>query len=268
MPKVLIIEDRRENIVFIANNILKPRGFDIITARDGQMGLDKAEEEVPDLIITDIKLPKMSGLEVLEALREKGILIPTIVMTFHGTEETAMKALRLGARDYLIKPFTIEEIEAALERALRPQPTTPEAYRQKLDAETRIATLEEEVTQLRAELAEKTTQLAQFQEQFSNYVDKMDMAEVAERAAVWEEDNARLNDLLAETKGALQDTEGRAEALKEAVVMQKIQTGKYKNEAKRLANELRNLSEALRLMSQDMEHQVNRLVILTPRDEA
>lgn len=266
MPKVLIIEDRRENIVFIANNILKPKGFDIITARDGQMGLAKAEEEVPDLIITDIKLPIMTGLEVLAALREKGILIPTIVMTFHGTEETAMTALRLGARDYLIKPFTMEEMEEALDRALRPLPTTPEAYRQKLEAETKIATLEEKVAKLQSHLAKRNAQLEQLQKQSSNYVDKMDLAEVAERAAVWEEDNARLSDMLAETKGALQDAEARAEALKEAIVMQRAQTGKYRNEAKRLANELRNLSEALRLMSQDMEHQMSRMVVLTPQD--
>jgi len=267
MPKVLIIEDRRENIVFIANNILKPKGFEIITARDGRIGLAKAEEEVPDLIITDIKLPKMTGLEVIEALRDKGIYIPAIVMTFHGTEETAMTALRLGARDYLIKPFTIEEREAALDRALRPQPTTPEAYRQKLEAETRIASLEEETAKLRAELAEKNARLAQLQKQSSNYVNKMDMAEVAKRAAVWEEDNARLNNLLAETKDALNDAEGRADALQKAVTMQKTQTGKYRNEARRLANELRNLSEALRLMSQDMEHQMSRMVVLAPQDD-
>jgi len=120
MPKILIIEDRRENIVFIANNILKPRGYDVITAMDGDTGLKKAQTESPDLIITDLKLPNKNGLEVLEALVEQDIHIPSIVMTFHGTEATAVKALRLGARDYLIKPFTIEEMEEALKRAFGP----------------------------------------------------------------------------------------------------------------------------------------------------
>ncbi len=267
MPKILIIEDRRENIVFIANNILKPKGFKIITARDGQVGVAKAEAEMPDLIITDIKLPKMSGLEVLEQLREKRILIPAIVMTFHGTEETAVKALRLGARDYLIKPFTIEEMETALDRAFKPQPVTPEAYRQKLEAEGKIVSLEEEVDQLRLLLKENEGQLRRFNQDSTNYVDKMDMAEVAERAAAWEEDNARLNELLAETKETLSKSEGRAHALEEAMITQKAQTGKYKEEAKRLASELRNLSEAIRLMSQDMEQQMNRLAVLTPQEE-
>jgi DNA-binding response OmpR family regulator len=117
--KVLIIEDRRENIVFIANNILKPEGWEVITARDGELGLQKAIEEKPDLIITDLKLPKMHGLDVLEELNNRGFRIPTIVMTFHGSEETAIRAFRLGAADYLIKPFEIEDIMNAIDRALQ-----------------------------------------------------------------------------------------------------------------------------------------------------
>jgi DNA-binding response OmpR family regulator len=116
--KVLVIEDRRENIVFIANNILKPEGWEVITARDGELGLQKAIEEKPDLIITDLKLPGMHGLDVLEALNNKGLHIPAIVMTFHGSEETAIRAFRLGAADYLIKPFNIDDMLAAINRAL------------------------------------------------------------------------------------------------------------------------------------------------------
>ncbi len=268
MPKVLIIEDRRENIVFIANNILRPKGYDVITARDGQIGLQKVEEEIPDLIITDLKLPKMGGLDVMEELLERGIFIPTIVMTFHGTEETARRALRLGARDYLIKPFTMEEMDDALERAFRPPPTTPEAYRQKLDAETRIASLEEELGQTSALLAEKEKQLERFQQASANYVDKDDLAKAAEQAKAWEDNNVRLNEVLAETKYALSKAQGRADALEETMMAQKVEMDKYQKEARRLAKELRNLSEAVRLMSQDMEHQMNRLLTLTPREEA
>ena len=153
MLKVLIIEDRRDNIVFIANNILKPQGYEIITAMDGQTGLMKAQEEQPDLIITDLKLPRMGGLEVLEQLNKKGIPIPAIVMTFHGTEDTAMRALRLGARDYLIKPFTIEEMQAALERAFR----SPTGKNEQQDA--KYGRLEQELAQTRNALAEREDQL-------------------------------------------------------------------------------------------------------------
>ena len=156
MPKVLIIEDRRENIVFIANSILKPLGYDVITAMDGQTGLQKAQDETPDLIITDLKLPQKGGLEVMEALRQKGVQIPTIVMTFHGTEDTAMRALRLGARDYLIKPFTIEEMQAALDRALAPGHTTGGAVD---GSSERVSRLEQELRQTKKALTDREDQL-------------------------------------------------------------------------------------------------------------
>jgi two-component system NtrC family sensor kinase len=116
--KVLIIDDRRENIVFLANNILKPKGYDIITAMDGEKGLHKALKQKPDLIIMDLRMPKMNGLEVLSALREEQCYIPVILTTFHGSESVAVRAFRLGIKDYVVKPYTIEEMERAIERAL------------------------------------------------------------------------------------------------------------------------------------------------------
>jgi DNA-binding response OmpR family regulator len=154
--KVLIIEDRRENIVFIANNILRPEGWDVITARDGKLGLQKAIEEQPDLIITDLKLPTMHGLDVLEELNKRGYRIPTIVMTFHGSEETAIRAFRLGAVDYLIKPFEIEDMMSAIDRALKvgadAQPTA--AGVEKSVAE-KLARQENEIQRLRAQLQQQ-----------------------------------------------------------------------------------------------------------------
>jgi len=257
MPKkVLIIEDRRENIVFIANNILKPEGYDVITARDGQMGLEKAQSENPDLIITDLKLPQLGGLEVLEKLLELDIHIPTIVMTFHGTEETAKQALRLGAKDYLIKPFTVNEMYEALERAFR----TPAASTNS-PSQANVAELEQELARVKASLADRETELEQIGKQLTNSVGKAEVAEIAQRAAVWEEENARLNDLLAQTKEA----EGRAHALEEALLAQKNQLSKYQQEIHRFSEELNNISQAVRLMAQDMEHQIERLDVMIPR---
>lgn len=258
--KILIIEDRRENIVFIANNILKPMGYKVITARDGQTGLEKAQSEQPDLIITDLKLPKMNGLEVLEHLQEKNVRIPAIVMTFHGTEATAVKALRLGAKDYLIKPFTVEEMEEALKRALQPNSGAAGPEPQ---AQVKIQSLEKELEQARTLLATREKQLKQAQ-QSSNH--QTEMAKLARQASVWEEDNARLNQLLAQTKEALSEAQSHNKALEEAVVAQKTQLGKYQKEAKRLADELRNLSEAVRLMAQDMEHQMERMTAVIPQE--
>jgi len=117
-PKVLIVDDRRENIVFLANNILKPQGYDIITAMDGEKGLQKALEEKPDLIVMDLRMPKMTGLEVLAALHDKQCHIPVILTTFHGSESVAIRAFRLGAKDYIIKPYTVEDMEKAINKAL------------------------------------------------------------------------------------------------------------------------------------------------------
>ncbi len=128
---ILIMDDRRENIVFLANNILKPQGYKVITAMDGEKGLQKALEEKPDLIITDLKMPKMTGLEVMAALREKGENIPVILTTFHGSEHTAIEALRLGVKDYIIKPFDITEMEQAIERALADERQRPQARPEK-----------------------------------------------------------------------------------------------------------------------------------------
>lgn len=116
--KVLIIDDRRENIVFLANNILRPKGYDIITAMNGEKGLHKALKEKPDLIIMDLRMPKMNGFEVLSALREKQCRIPVILTTFHGSESVAIRAFRMGIKDYVIKPYTVEEMEGAITRAL------------------------------------------------------------------------------------------------------------------------------------------------------
>ncbi|HIP96706.1 MAG TPA: response regulator, partial [Anaerolineae bacterium] len=89
-----------------------------IIAKDGETGLRKALTENPDLIIMDLKMPKMTGLEVLAALRERQSTIPVILMTFHGSEETAVQAFRLGARDYVIKPYDTQEMLESIERAL------------------------------------------------------------------------------------------------------------------------------------------------------
>ncbi len=120
--KILVVDDRRENIAFLANDVLRPQGYDIITALDGERGLEKALEEKPDLIVTDMRMPKKSGAEMIRALREAGHNVPVILTTFHGSEQTAIEAFRAGATDYLIKPFTVDEMLQAVDRALTHRP--------------------------------------------------------------------------------------------------------------------------------------------------
>ena len=129
---VLIVEDRRENIVHLANNILKPNNYEVITAMDGRRGLKRNTQDNPDLVILDLNMPKMDGLEVLAALKERQIEVPVILTTFYGSEQVAEKALELGATSYVVKPYEAEEMLAAIHQALARPPSAAPAQQEKL----------------------------------------------------------------------------------------------------------------------------------------
>ena len=115
---ILVADDRRENLLFLANSVLRPEGYEVITAIDGKQALDKALAEKPDLVITDLKMPRMSGLELIAALRKAGSDVAVILTTFYGSEQAAIQAFRLGARDYIVKPYDVKEMLESVERAL------------------------------------------------------------------------------------------------------------------------------------------------------
>jgi signal transduction histidine kinase/DNA-binding response OmpR family regulator len=115
---VLIVDDREDSLKFLHDYVLQPNGYRMIQARNGLDALEIVLAQKVDLIISDLVMPKMGGLELLEKLHEKSLDIPAILMTFHGSEGTAVRAFRLGARDYIIKPFTIDEMLTAINRAL------------------------------------------------------------------------------------------------------------------------------------------------------
>ncbi|MFZ0543799.1 MAG: ATP-binding protein [Candidatus Promineifilaceae bacterium] len=117
--KILVVDDGQHVRDFLAEYILSPQGYDVIMATNGQEGLEKALLEKPDLMIVDNQMPRMSGIEMLRALRDQQIEIPAILTTAYGSEETAVEAFRLGVRDYVIKPFDASTIKASIERALR-----------------------------------------------------------------------------------------------------------------------------------------------------
>lgn len=115
---VLVVDDRDDSLKFLREYVLEPKGYRVREARNGVEALEIVLSQPVDLIITDLVMPRMGGLELLESLREKGLDTPAILMTFHGSEGTAVRAFRLGARDYIIKPFAIEEMLGAVDHAL------------------------------------------------------------------------------------------------------------------------------------------------------
>ena len=117
--RVLVIDESKETRDFLVEYVLEPKGFQVITASNGLMGLEMAVAEQPDLMITDQHLPQLTGLELLQKLKERNIKLPTILMTGQGTEETAVSAFRLGIRDYIIKPIDAQELSDSIDNALR-----------------------------------------------------------------------------------------------------------------------------------------------------
>jgi len=116
--RILVVDDQVENVDFIIEHVLKPSKYVPLTACDGAEGLNKALRENPDLILLDVQMPKLTGVQVLEALEEQGRNIPVILMTLYGSEDLAVRAFRLGVKDYIIKPFEASEMLEAIERAL------------------------------------------------------------------------------------------------------------------------------------------------------
>jgi two-component system alkaline phosphatase synthesis response regulator PhoP len=94
-------------------------GYEVVTAADGAAGLDRARTIKPDLVVLDIMLPKLSGLEVCKALRGEGFEAPIIMLTARGQEIDKVVGLELGADDYVTKPFSIRELLARVRAILR-----------------------------------------------------------------------------------------------------------------------------------------------------
>ena len=112
------MDDSTEILDIMEKLVLDPNGYSFLGARDGQEGLRKAVAGNPDLIVMDFQMPRMTGLEVLDALQKRRCDVPVILMTIHGSEEIAVQAFRLGVKDYIIKPFEVDMMLAAIDRAL------------------------------------------------------------------------------------------------------------------------------------------------------
>jgi putative nucleotidyltransferase with HDIG domain len=115
--KILVIDDE-ELILDIAREILTNVGYEVTITSDGQEGITLISEEKFALMLTDIRMPEINGLEVIQRVRDRNREIPIIIITGHGTLDVAIKALKLGAQGFLLKPFTAGELRAAVAETL------------------------------------------------------------------------------------------------------------------------------------------------------
>jgi len=134
MKRRVLIADDEKNMRWVLGQALSAEGYEIIEAADGKEVLASINEQPPDLMVLDHKMPAPDGMEVLRRLRAKGHTFPIIMLTAHGNVASAVEAMKAGASEYLTKPFDLEELKLSIEKALK------------------VGDLAAEVTRLREEL--------------------------------------------------------------------------------------------------------------------
>ena len=115
--RIVVIDDE-VNAAAALETLLKEDGYDVARAHEARTGLQLVERHDPDLVLTDLRMPGMDGIELLAKIKELRPETMVIVMTAYGTVKTAVKAMKLGAEDYLGKPIDVEELEVVLQKAL------------------------------------------------------------------------------------------------------------------------------------------------------
>jgi len=124
MLKILIVEDEPGMVAGLRDNF-EFEGYQVLSAMDGVSGLERALADTPDLVILDVMMPRMSGLDVCKQLKSKRPAIPIIMLTARGQEVDKVVGLELGADDYVTKPFSIRELLARVKAVLRRVESVP-----------------------------------------------------------------------------------------------------------------------------------------------
>ena len=115
--RILVVDDETQ-ITRVLKTMLSSQGYEVKTATDGESGFDAAMDWLPDLIVTDLSMPRMSGIELCRAVRERS-QVPIIVLSVRGEEKNKIEALDAGADDYVTKPFSTNELLARIRASLR-----------------------------------------------------------------------------------------------------------------------------------------------------
>src|SRR5882724_9885702 len=118
MSETILVVDDEENIRHTLRGVLADEGFEVLEAPDGRRALELLQHAAPRLAIVDVWMPEMDGIELVERMRNQAPGVPIIVISGHGTIETAVRVIRLGAFDFLEKPFPLDALLQVVSRAL------------------------------------------------------------------------------------------------------------------------------------------------------
>ncbi|MFA5941338.1 MAG: response regulator, partial [Sinimarinibacterium sp.] len=113
--RVLVVDDE-ENMRRVLEIMLARRGYKTLSAANGREAFELIKDQAVDLVISDLRMPEMNGIELLRKLREAGNAVPLVMITAQGSIESAVEAMRLGACDYLLRPFDVETLDLAISR--------------------------------------------------------------------------------------------------------------------------------------------------------
>lgn len=151
--RVLVVDDEK-SVRDLLERVLKGAGYDVVTAANGQEALNKVSELKIESILMDIRMPGMSGMEVLQQLTINYPGTSVIMVTAVGDAQTAVKAIKLGAYDYIIKPFNQDDLILTVQRAIEKGHLLLENERYRLDLENKVGEQTRQLEQQFVELVE------------------------------------------------------------------------------------------------------------------
>jgi nitrogen regulation protein NR(I) len=147
MTKVLVVDDEA-NLRKVLGAMLRREGYEVTLAQDGEVGLNELKRNGADIVVTDLVMPKIGGMELLKAVHELSPDVPVIIVTAHGTVDSAVEAIKLGAFDYITKPFDQAELAAVIAKAARTHDLTQRSARAGADERTARAAMIGDASQM------------------------------------------------------------------------------------------------------------------------
>ncbi|MDE2028224.1 MAG: response regulator [Candidatus Omnitrophica bacterium] len=128
MPTRILVVDDQDRLLRVLRLGLKELGYEVCTADNGEAALKEIYTRAPDIVVTDIQMPTMSGIELVYEMERLQMDIPTVVMTAYADVDSAVRSFKHGAKDYIQKPFTVEELHKVVKELLVKYPKAQESH--------------------------------------------------------------------------------------------------------------------------------------------